>query len=49
MATAMKRAVAMVMRVVGEDEGNDKSGKSNGNCDKEGNCKEEGNWEEQQQ
>jgi hypothetical protein len=39
MATARKRAVVVVMRVVGKDKGNRKGGKSNGNGDKEGICK----------
>jgi hypothetical protein len=38
-----KGAVVMAMRVAGKDEGNGKSGKSNGDGNKEGNCKEEGN------
>jgi hypothetical protein len=43
MAVAMKKAVAMVRRVAGEDEGDCKGGKSDGNGNKEGDCKEEGN------
>jgi hypothetical protein len=40
MVTVKKRAVVMAMRVAGEDAGDGKGGKSNGNG---GNCKEEGN------
>ena len=49
MVTAKKRAVAMVTRMAGKDEGNGdgNSGKSNGNGNKEGNCKEEGNDKQQ--
>jgi hypothetical protein len=43
MVMATKRAVAMATRVADKDEGNVKSGKSNGNGNKEGDCKEEGN------
>jgi hypothetical protein len=43
MAMATKGAVAMATKVAGKDEGNGKSSKSNGNCNKEDNSKEEGN------
>jgi hypothetical protein len=43
MAMATKRAVVMAMRVAGKEEGYCKSGKSNGNGNKEGDCEEEGN------
>ncbi len=36
MAAAMKRAMAMAMRVVGNKEGNGNGAKSNGNSDKVG-------------
>ncbi len=46
MATATKRAVAMATWVAGEDEGDGKSGKSNGDGDEEGDCEEEGDGEQ---
>jgi hypothetical protein len=46
---AINRAVAMATRVAGKDEGNGKSGKSNGDGNKEGKCKEEGNGEQRRQ
>ncbi len=42
MATATKRAMVMVTRVAGKDEGNGESGKSDGDGNEEGICKEEG-------
>jgi hypothetical protein len=49
MATATKRAVAMVTRVADEDDGNGKSSKINGDGNEEGNCKEEGEGKQGQQ
>jgi hypothetical protein len=46
MVRATKRAVAITMRVAGEDEGNCKGGKSYGDGNKEQNCKEEGDGEQ---
>jgi hypothetical protein len=40
MAMATKSAVAMVTRMVGKDEGDGESGKSDGDGNKEGTCKE---------
>ncbi len=40
-ASATKRAASMAIRVAGKDEGNGKSGKSNGNGDKEGNVEQQ--------
>jgi hypothetical protein len=39
----MKRAMAMALRMAGKDEGDSKSGKSNGDGKEEGNCNKEGN------
>jgi hypothetical protein len=46
---ATKKAVAMGTRVAGEDEGDGKSSKCDGNGDKEGICKKEGNGDQQRQ
>jgi hypothetical protein len=43
MAAVTKRAIAMVTRKAGKEEGNDKGSKSNGDGNKEGNGKEDSN------